>query len=88
MLFSVVLFGVVEYGLCNDPYHGESIRHLDVRAGENIGVSLLTEKAKPSNNSAVCDHLLHCNFLPYFDNVSILAHVNKKYLLKIKNTCK
>ena len=39
---------------------------------------------KPSNNSAVCEHLPHCNYLPSFHNFSILAHENKKYLLKIK----
>ena len=39
---------------------------------------------KPSNNSAVSDHLLHYNLLPSFNNFSILAHRNKKYLLEIK----
>ena len=52
-----------------------------------IGVSPLTgKKVKPSNNSAICDHLLHCNFLPSFDNFSVLAHENKKYLLEIKES--
>ena len=42
-------------------------------------MSPLTEKiVKPLNNSAVCDHLLRCIFLPSFDNFSILAHENKK----------
>ena len=40
----------------------------------------------PSNNSAICDHLLHCNFLPSFDNFSVLAYENKKYLLEIKES--
>ena len=72
-------------GLCNESYYGESIRHLDIRSGEHIGVSPLTgKKIKPSNNSAICDHLLHCNFLRSFDNFSVLAHENKKYLLEIK----
>ena len=71
--------------LCNKPYYGESIRHLDIRSGEYIGVSPLTEKkVKPSNNSAICDHLLHSKFLPSFDNFNVLAHENKKYLLEIK----
>ena len=44
-------------GLCNESYYGKSIRHLDIRSGEHIGVSPLTgKKAKPSNNSAICDH--------------------------------
>ena len=49
-------------------------------------VTLTRKKAEPSNNSAVCDHLLHYNFLPSFDDVSILAHKNKKHLLEIKGT--
>ena len=85
-----LISGVVykfQYGLCNESYYGESIRHLDIRSGEHIGVSPLTgKKVKPSNNSAICDHLLHCNFLPSFDNFSVLAHENKKYLLEIKES--
>ena len=73
--------------LCNESYYGKSIRHLDIRSGEHIDVSPLTgKKVKPSNNSAICDHLLHCNFLPSFDNFSVLAHENKKYLLEIKES--
>ena len=44
------------------------------------------KKIKPSNNSAVYDHLLHCNLLPSFDSFSILAQENKKYLLEIKES--
>ena len=44
---------------------------------------LLEKKVKPSNSSAISDHLLHCNFSHSFDNFSILAHENKKYLLEI-----
>ena len=67
--------------------YGESIKHLDIRSGEHIGVSPLTgKKVKPSKNSAICDHLLRCNFLPFFDNFSVLAHENKKYLLEIKES--
>ena len=48
-------------GLCNEFYYGKSIRYLDKRSGEHIGVSPLTGKnVKLSNNSAICDHLLHC----------------------------
>ena len=61
-----LISGVVyklQCGLGTESYHGESIRHLDIRSGEHIGVSPLTgKKVKPSNNSAICDHLLHCNF--------------------------
>ena len=79
-----LISGVVykfQCGLCNESYYGESIRHLD------IGVSPLTgKKVKPSTNSAICDHLLHCNFLPSFDNFSVLAYESKKYLLEIKES--
>ena len=74
-------------GLCNESYYGESIRHLDIRSGKHIGVSPLTgKKVKPSSNSATCDPLHHYNFLPSFDNFSVLAHVNKNYLLEIKES--
>ena len=55
-----LISGVVykfQCGLCNESYYGESIRHLDIRSGEHIGVSPLTGK-KPSNNSAICGHLI------------------------------
>ena len=45
---------------------------------------LTGRRVKPSNNSAICDHLLHSNFLSCFDNFSVLARENKKYLLEIK----
>ena len=57
-----------------NPIMVKSIRHLDIRSGEHIGVSPLTEKkVKESNNSAICDHLLRCNFLPSFDNFSVFS---------------
>ena len=74
-------------GLCNESYYGESIRHLDIRSGEHIGVSPLTgKKVKPSNSSSICNHLLNCNFLLSFDNLSVLAHENRKCLLEIKES--
>ena len=55
--------------------------------GKHIGVSRLTrKKVKPIKNSAVRCNLLHCNYLPSFDNFSILAHENKKFLLEIKES--
>ena len=55
-----LISGVVykfQCGICNWSYYGKSIRHLDIRCGENIGVSPLTgKKVKRSNNSAFCDH--------------------------------
>ena len=47
---------------------------------------LTGKKVKPVNDSAVRDHLPHCNYLPSFDNFSILAHENRKLLLQIKES--
>ena len=48
-----LISGVVykfQCGLCNESYYDESIRHLDIRSGELIGVSPLTgKKVKPIN---------------------------------------
>ena len=76
-----------QFGLCSESYYGESFRHLDIRSGKHIGASPLNgKKDKPSNESAFCALLLHWNFLPSFDNFSILAHENKKYLLEVKES--
>ena len=84
------IYGVVDkfqFGIGNESYYGESIRHVNIRLGEQIGLSPLTgKKVEPSNNSVLCDHLFHCNFLPSSDNFSILAHENKTYLLEIKES--
>ena len=85
-----LIFGVVykfQCGLCNESYYGESIRHLDIRSREHIGVpSFSGKKIKPISNSSVRDHLLYCNYLPSFDNFSTLAHENKRFLLEIKES--
>ena len=73
--------------LCNESNYSKNIRHWHIRSGKHIGVSPLSgKKVKPWNNNAICDHLLHCNFLPFFDHFSILAHENKKYLLESKES--
>ena len=35
---------IFQCGLCNEPYYGECMRHLNVRIGEHIGISPLTRK--------------------------------------------
>ena len=47
---------------------------------------LTGKKVKPFSNNAVCDHLLHCNYLRTFDNFSIWDHENKSFLLEIKES--
>ena len=87
--FELVSGVVYKYkcGRCNSSYYGETERHLKVRSGEHIGLSPLTfKKTKPSRESSIRDHLLHCDNSPSFDEFTILAHGNKKYLLEIKES--
>ena len=74
-------------GSCKSSYYGETDRHLKVRCGEHIGISPLTsKKIKPSKESAIRDHLLICNNVPSFDEFSILAHGNNRFVLEIKES--
>ena len=46
-------------------------KHFGIRSGEHVGVPPLPgKKVKSSNNSAICDHLHDCKFLPSFDKFS------------------
>ena len=71
--------------LCNKSYYGKGIRLIDIRSEKHIiGVSpLIKKKAKP--NSAVRDHLLHCNYLPSFSNFSIFTQESKKMFIRNKH---
>ena len=42
------------------------------------------KKVKLNPDNAVHDHLVHCNYLPSFDNFSILVHENKFFCSKLK----
>ena len=70
-------------GLCNESYHGECMRHLNVRIGEHIGISPLTRKQVKPKNSSVADHLLICNHSAFYDDFSILTRENKTFFLKL-----
>ena len=87
--YHLVSGAVYEYtcGRCNSSYYGETERHLKVESGEHIGISPLAfKKTKPSKESSIHDHLLECDNNPSFDEFTILAHGNKKYLPKIKES--
>ena len=87
--FDLVSVVVYKYtcGRWNSSYYGETDRHMKVRSGEHIGISLLTfRKVKPSKESAICDHLLNCNNIPSFDEFTILAYGHHKYILEIKES--
>ena len=73
-------------GLRNESYYGECMRHLDVRIGEHISISLLTRKQVKSKNNSLADHLLFCNHSASYDDFSILTRENKKFLLELKES--
>ena len=75
-----------QFGLCNESYYGECVRHLNVKIGEHIGISPLTRKKIKPKGSAVSDHLLLCNHSPSFENFSVLTKENKKFLLELKES--
>ena len=63
----------------------ETERHLKVRCGEHIGISPLTfKKTILCKESSIREHLLQCDNNPPFDEFTILAHEDQKYLLEIK----
>ena len=86
----ILTSGVVykfQCGLCNESYYGECVRHLTVRSGEHIGISPLTNKrVQPRKDSAVYHHLLNCNYSHTLEDISVLYHENKKYLLELKKS--
>ena len=73
-------------GLCNKSYYGEYVRHLNVRIGEHIGMSLLARKKVKPKGTAVSDYLLLCNHSPSLENFSVLTKENKKFLLESKES--
>ena len=85
--FDLVSRVVYKYtrGRCNSPYYGETDMHFKVRSGEHTGISALTfRKVKPSKESEIRDHLLNCNNTPSFDEFTILAYGDHKYILETK----
>ena len=71
-------------GRWNSTCYGETDRPLKIRSGEHIEISLLTfKKTKPSKESAIHGHLLSCNNIPFFEEFTILANGNNKFVLQI-----
>ena len=80
--------GVVCKYMCgrgDSTYYGETDRHLKVRTEEYVGMSPLTSrKTKPSKENAICDHLLNCNNIPFFEEFTILIDENNKFVPETK----
>ena len=66
-----------QYGLYNESYYGECVRHLNVRIGEHNGISPLTKKKFKPKGSAVSGHLLLCNHSPSSEKFCVLTKGNK-----------
>ena len=72
---------------CNATYYGKTERHLNVRSGEHIGLSPLTEYRVACKPSAISDHLLlHEDNNSSFNNFSILCCVNNTYKLSLRQS--
>ena len=84
--------GLVVYkfqcGFWNESYCSESIGHLNIRSGKHISVSPVTvKKVKPSNNSTVCYHLLHCNYYSFLTTSMLWLVKTKSIYWKLKKAC-
>jgi len=74
-------------GSCNATYYGKTERHLNVRAGEHIGLSALTGNRVACKPSAVSDHLLfHENKISDFNNFTILCSESNPFTLSIRES--
>ena len=74
-------------GKCNSACCGKTDRHFKVKSGEDISISTWKfKKTKPSKESTISDHLLNWNNIPYFDEFTILANGNNKFVVEIKES--
>ena len=68
-------------GGCNANYYGNIKRHFKVRIWEHSGISHLT--GKKDKLTAIQEHLLCCNYSPYYEDFSILTRESNDFKLKI-----
>ena len=72
---------------CNSSYYGETESQLKVRSGEHIEISPLTFKnTEPSKGIRYVIIIYHVIQTLSFDESTILAHENEKYLFEIKES--
>ena len=75
-----------QYGIFNESYYGEYVRHWNVRNVRHIHISPLTKKQITSKNSFVTNHLLFYNPSTTYDDFSILTCERKTFLLELKES--
>ena len=74
-------------GRCNATFYGETCRHLNIRVGEDSGVSPLTgKKSKAKTTTAIKDHMLFCYHVVSVEDFKILANSNPEFHLEIKES--
>ena len=49
--------------------------------------NLTYKTTKPLGESTICENLLNCNNTPSFEEFTILANGNNKFVLEIKKAC-
>ena len=76
-----------QFGLCNESYYGERVRHLNLRIDEHIGISPLTTKQVKPKKSSVAGHLLFRNHSASYDDFNILTRENKTFYWNRKRAC-
>ena len=75
------------YGRCNAPYYSETCRHLSVRVGKHLPISLLTgKKLKSKKSTAVKDHMLFRDHILSIDDFKILATSDSDFHIKVKES--
>ena len=62
----------------------ECVKQLVVKIRENTGISRLIKKHVKLKDSFVVNHLIFHNHSELFDDLSILMHENKTFLIKLK----
>ena len=76
-------------GCCNATYYDKIKRRFIVRIGEHLGISHLTRKKVKIDNKKLAvmqEYLLFCNYIPFFENFSILTRESNDFKLKIMQT--
>ena len=73
-------------GLCNESYHGECVRHLNVKIREHIAILPLPKKQVKPEDRSVADHLPFRNHLASYDDFCNLTRENKKFLLELNES--
>ena len=73
-------------GGCSATYYGKTKSHFKVQICEHLGISHITgEKVKIDNNelTEIQEHLLRCNYSPFFEDFSILTRESNDFKQKI-----